>query len=279
MSTSVANLQVEAVTPTLGAIIHDIDLSQPLGSDTVKAVRQSLLDNGVVFFRGQDISREQLRSFVDNFGTVAPVPFAKGDRPDGITEADLQGAKRGTSVWHADLTFNAEPPSITVLRAVKPPIVGGDTCWGSMYAAYETLSKPLQDLLEGLTAMHSARSVVTRMSDVEKKSADYSAPADSFQHVHPAIVVHPETGRKLLFVNESSTTHFIELKKSESDRLLGLLFEHIKSPDFTMRWHWKANDIAMWDNRSVQHYAVPDYESARIMQRVVVTGEKPQGPQ
>ncbi|MGF7235260.1 MAG: TauD/TfdA dioxygenase family protein, partial [Frankia sp.] len=260
------------------ATISGVDLREALDPDTVRVIRQALLDHGVIFFHRQELSREQMRAFVTNFGAPIPEPFSPGDQPDPIGEGDFQTTKRATSVWHADTTFIPDPPSLTALRAISLPPVGGDTCWGSMYAAYDALSAPLREFLDGLTAVHSVYPVMRRMGQAGQNHADHSAPIHGVENIHPVIRVHPETGRKALFVNEGWTTRIVELQPAESTHLLALLFEHVKSPDFTLRHRWAPNDLAMWDNRAVQHYAVPDYDTARVMQRVVLGGDRPRGP-
>ena len=255
-----------------------VDLREGLASSTVEAVHAALMDYGVVFFHDQDITREQMRAFVTNFGTPIAEPFAGEQVADPIGEADLQPTKRATAVWHSDTTFVTEPPSLTALRAVSLPPVGGDTCWGNMYTAYDALSEPLRDMLDGLTAVHSVYPVLQRLGAAADAFADHTTPVHGVENVHPVIRVHPETGRKALFVNESWTTRIVELSPPESDHVLALLFEHVKTPDFTMRWRWAPNDVALWDNRAVQHYAVPDYGGARVMQRVILAGDRPYGP-
>jgi taurine dioxygenase len=132
----------------------------------------------------------------------------------------------------------------------------------------------MREMVDGLTAVHSARPVLERM---QPGSVDTN-PAPGFENVHPLVRVHPETGRKALFINPSFVTRIVELTPAESARLIALLSEHVKSPDFWMRWRWSPNDIAIWDNRSVLHYAVPDYTEERFMQRVFVAGDRPRGP-
>src|SRR5262249_52332772 len=152
METTVV-LDVQPVTTAVGAVIGGVDLRRPLDTGTAHAIRQALLEHGVVFFHDQDITRDEMRAFVSNFGTPIPGPFSAGARPDPIGEADSQRAKQATAVWHSDTSFVKEPPGLTALRAVDPAPVGGDTCWGSMYSAYEALSTRMRDMLDGLTAV------------------------------------------------------------------------------------------------------------------------------
>jgi taurine dioxygenase len=135
-------------------------------------------------------------------------------------------------------------------------------------------------MLDELTAVHSIVPVLQRMEGLTSASTrgEANQRTHGVEHAHPVVRVHPETGRKALFVNEGWTTRIVELSKAESAHVLALLFEHVKSPDFCMRWNWAPNDLALWDNRSVQHYAVPDYDGERVMQRVVLAGDRPYGP-
>ncbi|MGO8864750.1 MAG: TauD/TfdA dioxygenase family protein [Acidimicrobiales bacterium] len=271
-------LCVEPMTPEVGAIIGGIDLRAPLPTGTVEVIRRAVLNHGVVFFPHQELlTREQMLAFMMHFGTPRMDPFAAIDQPVPVSETvcDMPTLpfKRATSVWHIDSSLAPEPASVIALRAVEVPPVGGDTCWASMYAAYDTLSEPLREMLDGLSAVHSSFKVMPLMA-----GADYSHLQEDMRTIHPVIRVHPETGRKALFVDELWTEHIVELTPDESDHLLGFLFEHIKGPDFSIRWHWKPNDVALWDNRSFQHYAVPDYTTTRVMQKTILAGDRPYGP-
>ena len=173
--------------------------------------------------------------------------------------------------------FLPEPPMGTTLRAVQLPSYGGDTCFASMYAAYEALSSAMQRFLDGLTATNSAAPVVARVKDM----GIYANDIERDMHppvVHPVIRVHPESGRKSLFVCGNYTTRIVELSDAESRRLLAMLFEHIKSPQFQCRYRWEHNTLALWDNRVVQHCAIPDYQERRVMYRTMISGTRPQGP-
>jgi alpha-ketoglutarate-dependent taurine dioxygenase len=277
MAKSMTKLKVEAMTPEVGAVVVGVDLRTPLDPATVQEIRQAVLNHGVVFFRDQDLSQEQMLAFMTNFGTPCLDPFSVVDKPvapeNALIEMRTLGYRRATSVWHIDSSLAAAPASIIGLRAVVIPPVGGDTCWASMYAAYDTLSEPLRDMLDGLSAVHSSFKVMPLMS-----GADYGTLQEEMRNVHPVIRVHPETGRKALFVDELWTEQIVDLQPDESAHLLAFLFEDIKKPDFSIRWHWKPNDIALWDNRSFQHYAVPDYFETRVLQKSILAGDRPYGP-
>jgi taurine dioxygenase len=255
-----------------------VDLRQPLTPDSVAFIRQALLDHGVVFFHDQELNADQMEAFTANFGKVVPEPMHGPEHQVQVVEGDFGKSKFATSVWHTDDTFFAEPSIGTALRAVKLPPVGGDTCFASMYTAYDALSDPMQRMLDRLTAVHSLGPVFQRMGALVGNRTETHTQKYGFEHVHPVVAVHPITGRKALYVNQGATTRIVELSPAESAHVLAFLFEHVKSPDFCMRWTWKPNDVALWDNRALQHYAVPDYEGERVMQRVVMAGERVHGP-
>jgi taurine dioxygenase len=272
-------LSVTRVTTSIGAVIGGIDLSKRLEPDEVAQIRKALLDHGVVFFHDQELNDAQMNTFVANFDKPVPEPFAAADNPNApaVIASDLEPHKYSTSVWHTDTSFVPEPPTLTALRAVEPPPFGGDTCWASMYAAYDALSEPIRKLLDGLSAVFSMVQVLKRLDDASRFANNEQV--HGLQHVHPLVRVHPETGRKAIYYDEGAVVSIVGLSSAESRLVMNLLREHVKSPDFGMRWHWKANDLALWDNRSVQHYAVPDYAGKRVMQRVVTAGQRPKGAQ
>ena len=277
MGGSTTTLSLTPLTRFVGAIVEGVDFHRPLGADAVQAIRAAVLERGVLFFRDQDISREQLLGFMENFGTPCTDPFAVVDRSppalDTIIDNPTLAYRKATAVWHIDSSLAEAPASLMALRAIELPPVGGDTCWGSMYAAYDALSEPLRNMLDGLTAVHSAFKVLPLMKD-----AGYPALSEGMRNVHPVIRVHPETGRKALFVNELWTERIVELEEAESKHVLSMLFEHIASPLFTVRWRWQVNDVAFWDNRAFQHYAVRDYDEHRLMQKSLLAGDRPYGP-
>lgn len=266
-------LEIQPVTATVGAVIAGADLTTALGVEAVQTIHAALSDYGVVFFRGQDLTPEQLRVFVANFGTPIFEPFTAAKAEHPVFQYKTTALRQSTAIWHADVTCIPEPVSLIALRALEIPPVGGDTCWANMVAAYEALSAPMRAMLDGLTAVHSARRVMELLGNTNQAALKDHATA-----VHPVVRVHPETRRKALFVNALWTDRIVELQRAESDEILDLLFEHVKSPEFTMRWRWKPNDIAFFDNRSTQHFAVPDYQASRTMQKVVLAGDRPFGP-
>jgi taurine dioxygenase len=268
----------EPITPTVGAVVGGADLRRSLSAGETAELRAALLQHGALFFRGQDLSQDEMAVFMESFGPLCPDPFSYAalQPPPGrdtIVTIPTRPSSKATQIWHLDSTLAATPASIISLRAVELPPVGGDTCWGSMYAAYEALSAPLREMLDGLTAEHSAFKVMPLMEG--------SWPGilqEDMRNIHPVVRVHPETGRKALFVNELWTEKIVELSTFESERLLAMLYEHARSMEFTMRWRWRVNDIVVWDNRAFQHYAVRDYTAARALQKTLIAGDRPYGP-
>ncbi|MCH7790494.1 MAG: TauD/TfdA family dioxygenase, partial [Acidobacteria bacterium] len=182
----------------------------------------------------------------------------------------------GADAWHSDNTFLAEPPKTTMLQAVQLPEVGGDTCWANMYAAFEALSEPMQQFLDGLTATHDLTKMLELAIARGNSDADLASMRKAFppQH-HPVVRTHPETGRKALFVNGNFVTQIDQLSRGESARVLGFLFDHVATPDFQCRFRWLPGTLTLWDNRCLQHYAVPDYANRRIMHRITISGDQP----
>ncbi|MDG2002224.1 MAG: TauD/TfdA family dioxygenase [Novosphingobium sp.] len=272
-----ANITIDRITGSIGAVIGGVDLCNPLPGETVETLHQGILDHGVIFFRDQDITMEQYWRFMENFGQPHKEESTgtDDDGPEDVQTGDLSFTRYATAVWHADTTSLAQPPIATALRAVEVPPFGGDTCWLNTTAAWDALDEPMKKMLDGLTAVHSIQDTVERMAEYAGAFFEGYSSRNEFEQVHPVVLTHPETGRKSLYVSECFTTRIVELDKLASQAVLGYLFKHTQRPDFSMRWKWAQNDMCIWDNRSTQHFAVPDYESSRQMQRVVIAGVKP----
>ncbi|WP_434654144.1 taurine dioxygenase [Pseudomonas sp. R3-56] len=272
------------VTPlsvALGAQISGIDISQPLAPKDRDTIEQALLEYQVLFFRDQPIEPAQQARFAAYFGDlhIHPIYPNVPEQPEVLVLDTAVTDVRDNAVWHTDVTFLPTPAMGAVLSAKLLPAFGGDTLWASGIAAYEALSAPLKSLLEGLTATHD----FTRSFPLERfgntaedrlrwEEARRKNPPLS----HPVIRTHPVSGRRALFVNEGFTTRINELSETESEAILKLLFAHATRPEFTVRWRWQANDVAFWDNRVTQHFAVDDYRpNRRVMHRATVLGDAP----
>ncbi len=186
---------------------------------------------------------------------------------------------QGADAWHTDNTYVRCPPSYTVLQSVLLPPMGGDTCFADMYAAWDALSPAMQELLAPLTATHDLTKTLTRAIADGNANVDLASMQATYPPVHhPIARIHPETGRTALFVNGNFTTAIDGLAPAESDAMLAMLLAHIGSPQWQCRHRWTEGDLTMWDNRAVQHFAVPDYTSRRSMHRLTIAGDEPKGP-
>jgi len=271
-------LEIEHITPVVGAIIRGVDLTRPLDPDVVQEIRTTVLAQGVVFFRDQHIDRHQFAEFMRNFGPLGRDPFTiapPGEVPEAMSVHDMPNVDKSAPdpVWHIDSTHGADPVAFLALRALQlPPGGGGDTCWGSMYAAYDGLSEPVRAFIDGLHAEHSGYKSLPRLSVAHRKHLQHD-----LRNIHPVVRVHPETGRKALFVNELFTESIVGLSAFESECLLKMLWQHSQRLEYTMRWRWREGDLALWDNRSFQHYPVRDYAGLRVLQKAYVKGDRPFG--
>ncbi|HCT4089186.1 TPA: taurine dioxygenase, partial [Pseudomonas aeruginosa] len=253
----------------------------PLDDAGQRAIEQALLEHQVLFFRDQSLEPRSQARFAARFGDlhIHPIYPSVPEQPEVIVLDTAVTDVRDNAIWHTDVTFLETPALGAVLAAKQLPPYGGDTLWASSTAAYEALSAPLRRLLDGLTATHDIgksfpreRFGVTEADLARLEEARLKNPPRS----HPVVRTHPVTGRKGLFVSDGFTTRINELEPAESDALLKFLFAHATRPEFTVRWRWQENDVAFWDNRVTQHYAVDDYRpQRRVMHRATILGDKP----
>ena len=274
-------LQAQPLARALGAVISNVDLTQELSREQIAQLTQLLLEHQVLFFRNQPLTPLQQANFAARFGTlhIHPIYPVLQELPEIMLIDTHPGFLPDNDNWHTDVTFSATPPMAGILAAKRLPRTGGDTLWSSNSAAYEALSSPMRRMLEGLTATHSvAKSFpAERWADDPAFKERYERAVAKHPPVtHPVVRTHPDTGRKGLFVNEGFTTHVNELNPPESQALLAFLFAHAARPEFTVRWHWQVEDVAFWDNRVTQHYAIADYlPERRTMHRATVNGDRP----
>jgi taurine dioxygenase len=258
---AVATLAVQPISGTLGAEVRGVDLSD-LDDATWEAVRRVWLDHLVLFFPGQHLAPDAHVALGRRLGApeIHPyIPKLDDAHPEIVVLDSERGGKADT--WHTDVTFSPTPPMASILQMNISPPRGGDTIWTNQYLVYESLSPPLRDLVDGLTAVHTA--------------SPFGHP--EITATHPAVRVHPETGRRSLFVNRTFTSHFAELRRSESTALLEYLCRWSEQPQFQCRYRWHEGDVGIWDNRCTQHYAINDYDERRVIQRVTVLGDTPTG--
>jgi taurine dioxygenase len=254
-------LTVQPVSGALGAELRGLDL-EAITDEGFAALKQALLDHLVIFLPDQHLSPDGHRSLGRRFGEIEIHPFIpklSDDYPEIVVLDGDQGGR--ADVWHTDVTWGMSPPIASILHMVKCPSRGGDTMFTNQYLVYESLSAPIRELVEGLTAVHTA--------------AGFGHPET--QAEHPVVRVHPETRRRSLYVNRQFTSHFPQLRRSESDALLSFLFSFSEQPMFSCRYRWHPGGVGIWDNRCTQHYAVNDYDESRVIQRVTVLGDHPEG--
>lgn len=281
------SFDLHEMSPSCGAIIEGIDLSQDLTNRQFDEIHEALLDRTVIVFRDQNMTPDQQVAFSRRFGEPQPSElsgFEKSkENPEiDILEYDADNPPHVTrDLWHTDFVGTARPTMGTVLYAKDIPPRGGDTVWVNMVAAYEALSDRMKAHLEGLEAYHDsyqpyAQEVRPEMYDADK-GTDYirDRRAKYVPSLHPLIRKHPVTGKRGLFVNESMTTFIKDMDRKESDMLLRYLYDYLRTPEFNYRHKWKTNDLAVWDNRVSLHYALFDYTDHRLMHRVVIQGDVP----
>ena len=279
------SIQVEPLTCTIGAELRNVDLGAASRDEaTVAEIRALLLRYKVLFFRDQDFSRAEHVAFARHFGELEDHPVA-GSHPEHpglvrIYKSPDTPNDRYENAFHTDATWRVKPPIGCVLRCVESPAVGGDTIWVNMAEAYARLPEEVQRRIEGLRARHSIEASFGAAMPAEKRLALHEQFPDA---EHPVVIVHPESGEKILYVN-AFTTHFTNFHTPANVRvgqdhapgaslLLNYLVSQAAIPEYQVRWRWKANSVAFWDNRSTQHYAVMDYPPChRRMERAGIKG-------
>jgi alpha-ketoglutarate-dependent taurine dioxygenase len=288
---------VEPVTPVIGAEISGVDLSKPLDAETFAEIRQAIRKWRVIFFRDQDLTNDQLKTFGRYFGPLTPAhPIAEGldDHPEIWERAveeyrerkseneNLKPGRRGPrdyKGWHIDITFVANPNAYSLLYGVQIPEYGGDTLFTSLVAAYEGLSPKIKALVEDLKAVHQT-SAYDNGGFKRKPRKDGREPGP-FVSLHPLVRIHPETGEKVLFLNLGTTTHLIGLKEHESQAVLDLLEFELTRPEYQARLRWRPRTLVVWDNQAVSHAGPIDYahfDLPRVVRRITVAGDLPTGP-
>jgi taurine dioxygenase len=280
------SIKVEPLTCAIGAELSNVELgAASRDADLVAEIRQLLLKHRVLFFRDQEITRAEHVAFARHFGELEDHPVLGSDPEHPglvrIYKSPEQPNDRYENSWHCDATWREKPPLGAVLRCVECPPVGGDTTWANMALAYERLPQQVKDQIAPLRARHSIEASFGAAMPMEKRLALHAQFPDA---EHPVVRTHPETGEKILFVN-AYTTHFTNFHNVDNVRygqdysaggsqLLQYLISQAAIPEYQVRFRWKPNSVAMWDNRSTQHYAVMDYPPChRKMERAGIVGE------
>lgn len=273
-------LEIIPVTGRIGAEIRGLNLSDQLDSGTVSALVGAIHAHKVVFLRGQDhLDEAGHEAFSRLLGELVPhptVPSYAGTK--GTLDIDGSRGERASS-WHTDVTFEAAYPKFSVLRGVTIPESGGDTLWANAAAAYAELPEPLRDLADKLWVLHTnVYDYVGDKGSVHaegRKRYDEVFTSTVYETEHPLVHVHAETGERSLILGHFAQK-ILGLGTTDSRRLLAIFQDHVVRPENTVRWRWKAGDVAIWDNRATQHRAIDDYgDQPRIVRRVTIAGEPP----
>jgi taurine dioxygenase len=273
------SVKVSPITGALGAVVDGADLHEPLDDATAQSLRDALHEHSVLFFHDQDLTEAEQLAFASTFGTVGQYPVQKllGGTALTSTIEDTADSPPDADGWHTDITWIAEPPAYAFLNAKVIPERGGDTMWASLFAAYDALSPVMQDLCCQLTVRHhSGADFHERLTrTIGQEMADRIA-TEFPQVEHPLVRTHPMTGRRALFVSGRFMEQVVGMHRDESDAFLGFLMRHLENPNFQVRWHWTAGDLAVWDEASTNHRALSDhYPAHRVMRRCTVDGARP----
>lgn len=277
----IGEVGVTPLTIRVGAEIENVKLGGDVSDETVSAIKAALLKHKVVFFRDQThLSDAEHEAFTKRLGELVPHPT---NNPiagtESIVELDSTGGLGRADQWHSDVTFVEDYLKYGVLRGVVIPPVGGDTIWANTHTAYENLPEPLKILADSLWAIHSNAydyaAVRVNATSAETQHYQKVFTATVYETEHPVVRVHPETGERTLVLG-NFVQRLVGLNKSDTAKLVDLFQSYITSPENTVRWHWKNDDVAIWDNRATQHIAVNDYgDQRRVVRRAAVAGEVP----
>lgn len=274
-----AAMEIRRLAGAIGAEVSGVDLRRPLEAAHVAELRRVLLENGVIVFRGQALGNDEFLSFAATIGTPVEYPFVKGlDGYPTIIEVKKLEHERVNfrGVWHSDTAYLERPPMATLLLAREVPPQGGDTLCASQTAAYEALSKGMRSLLADLRCVNSLAKADTSRTREDRIAEAGCDDRRVYEAEHPAVRLHPETGRRALFMNVAHTVRFAGMTEEESAPLLQYLQAHQRKEEFTCRVRWAPGTLALWDNRSTQHYPINEYHGfRRVMHRITLAGDVP----
>ncbi len=276
-------MEIKLLSGALGAEIKGIDLTD-VSDKNIKKINDLLLEHKVIFFRNQKITSEQHIALAEKFGPLETHAYVKGlnEHPEivriikGKDETNQWGEN-----WHSDVSYNIKPTKAVILKSLKIPPVGGDTCFSNMELAWETLDEKIKEKIKDKKAMHSSLGAEFFIEDYKHMEANKKKNYNEYSNIHPIVRTHPETGKKILFVNWTYTKNIIGLDKEESEKILNKIFEHQARLELTCRFTWTENTVCIWDNRSVIHFAIADFYPGRglghkrIMDRIAIEGDIP----
>ena len=274
-------MEIKLLSGALGAEISGLDLKDT-SDKNFKKINDLLLEHKVIFFRNQEITTQEHKDLARKFGPLEKHAYVKGreNHPEIVRIIkDPNEKNQWGENWHSDVSYNLKPTKAVILKSIKIPPVGGDTVFSNMELAWETLDRNIKEKVEDKKAVHSSLGAAFFVKDY--KSMEGNGNIDEYSNTHPIVRTHPETGKKILYVNWTYTKQIIGLDKIESDEILKNIFQHQARLDLTCRFQWTENAIAIWDNRSVLHYAIADFFPGRglgyerIMDRIAIEGDRP----
>ncbi len=276
------SLAVSPIAGTIGAVVQDIDLNTNLGANVIAAIRQALLDYGVIFFHDQDLDDLAHKRLARSFGDIFIHPFfdTRGQDPEIVMIHRNPGDTHIVGEdWHSDTAMVTDPPMGAILYAIDVPDYGGDTLFANQTSAYEALSKGMKRMISNLRVVNSDRRVAgpTTIRN-QNRTTKSRMDVDWVETIntHPIVRTHPETGSKSLYCDRSYSIRFEGMTEDESQPLLDFLMDWGTRPEFTCRFRWRKGSVAFWDNRCTKHIAVDDsHRVSRIMRRIQIAGDRP----
>lgn len=277
---SFEQIDIQPVAGRIGAEIGRVDLSADLNEEIISEIRKALVRYKVIFFRRQQLDADGQIAFARRFADVTtahPTLPPLSEYP-AILDLDYGQTVARANEWHTDVTFVDRPPLGSILRAVQIPSVGGDTIWANSVTAYQDLPPHLRNLADQLWAVHSNAYDYTEAAldlSEEFKARQEVFTSTVYETLHPVVRVHPESGERGLFIG-GFVRQIRSLSTTESADIIRLLQSYITRPENTVRWRWQVGDVAFWDNRATQHYAIDDFgDQPRRVQRVTLVGDLP----
>ena len=271
--------EINRLSPTIGGELLGVDLRKDLTSEVKDLIYEALLVYKVIFFRDQDLTTDQHIHFSKNFGDLEVHPFApfKDGYPEVLKITHNEKSRGRENTWHSDVTWRKEPSLGSVLRMLEKPENGGDTLFSDMYAAYDDLTDEVKQKLEGAVAVHDFVGFRKRLIKEGKSPKEIEAFNKKFpMPEHPVFRTHPDTGKKVIYVNRAFTQYIKGWEENESKDMLDFLYSRASTPEYQCRFAWENNSIAFWDNRACQHYANSDYwPQIRRVERVTIIGDRP----
>ena len=274
-------MNVKLLSGALGAEVSGIDLKDS-SEKNFKIINNFLLKHKVIFFRNQKITSEEQLALAKCFGPLEKHIYVKGRKEYPEIVRIIKGPNekhQWGETWHTDVSYNVKPTKVIILRSIKVPPVGGDTMYSNMEIAWETLDENIKNKIKNKKALHSSLGAAAFVEKYEKMQGNGNV--DEYSNSHPIVRTHPETGKKILYVNSMYTKKIFDMEEKESNKILKNIFEHQERLDFTCRFQWTENAIAIWDNRSVLHQGLTDFFPGRglgherIMDRIAIEGDRP----